>query len=68
MIKNNIKTILFAGLIAAMILPFSGMGTAFASTYGSWATPDHDFYCTQDLQNGLFATGPAVDTRLQTHH
>ena len=30
MIRNNIKTVLFASLIAAMILPFSAMDTAVA--------------------------------------
>ncbi len=32
MTKNNIKTILFASLIAAMVLPFSGMNQAYAES------------------------------------
>jgi len=53
--ENKTKTFLFASLIAALIIPLSGM--AYASTYGSWTTPDHDFYCTSSLTNNLFHTG-----------
>lgn len=53
--NNKTKTILFGSLMTALIIPLSGM--AFASTYGSWATPDHDFYCTGSLTNNLYHTG-----------